>query len=252
MASHNGLPSSNRPRVRSTAADNVSCHAGVTRPEARSSSRAPWRCCSSPRQVHAAAVVVGLQVLPEVRELQRGTDFVGPRVELRVALSRDAQHQAADRICRSAAVLKQLRPSVVSRHAHVLPERAQEVFEEFDRQRAAANGRADRQEDGDGVGGLAEPGRQARLATGCCLPQSLHPAVQKELPFLGRPLPFVREIVGSAGKRVDRGQVDAGRGAAGAATPPESFRNDAVRRARRRRRRPLPLHYHSTSGMPAR
>ena len=75
------------------------------------------------------------------------------------------------------------------------------------------------------VGRLA--GADGRLGAirdvGDGVPQPAQPAVEQPMTLLDRPLPFVGEVVGRAGKRVDRRHVMPHVAAAPAATRPGKF-----------------------------
>src|SRR5262249_11277773 len=88
-----------------------------------------------PRHVDAAAAVVDAEVLPEVRELQSGAEAVGRLVQRRVVIAGDTEHESANRIRRSAAVVEHVAPGGVAIGRDILTERAHEIVEERDGQR---------------------------------------------------------------------------------------------------------------------
>jgi hypothetical protein len=68
-------------------------------------------------------------------------------VERRLIVASDPEHQPSDRVRRPATVVEQLVPTLVAVRANILPERAQEVFEEADRQPADPDGVREREKD---------------------------------------------------------------------------------------------------------
>ena len=82
------------------------------------------------RHVQTPLRPVALEVLPEVRELQRRADGVGSRVERAVAVAGHGQHEAADRIRRTPAIVEQSLPRLVSSGHDVLSKRAEQIVEQ--------------------------------------------------------------------------------------------------------------------------
>ena len=137
-ASHSGRPASNSARVRAAAAASAALPGGrhaVRRPDRPR--RAPWRThlvaragrCgrgrsrpSGPARSWSAAA----------RCRSRPTSASS----CALVVARDPQHQPADRIGRAAAVVEHVVPRRVAGHVDVLPERAQQILEQRDRQRA--------------------------------------------------------------------------------------------------------------------
>ena len=165
-------------------------------------SSAPAACTIVARHVEAALRAVPLEVLPEVRELQRGADRVRRGVEPSLAVAGDAQHQPADRIGRSPAVVEQVGPGLVALSRYVLPERAQQIVE------AAATSRShrrivSRERREDVAASESDPRTAARRRRR----EPRLPVVEQRQARVGVARAFVGEVVGHARKRVDRGDV---------------------------------------------
>ena len=79
------------------------------------------------RQIDPALGVVHANVLPEVRQLQRGAGEIGKLLPLRIAIAAKIQHEMADRIRRIAAIAEQVVESWVARHRLILTKRRQQV-----------------------------------------------------------------------------------------------------------------------------
>ena len=134
--SRSGWPASKSARVRVVQAARACRHSARRR-------RRPGREIVEPgaggapfrlRHVEPAARPVDGEVLPEVGELQRGADRVGPAVEPLVVVAEQAQHQSSDRIRRPPAVVVDLGPRAIAGDGHVLPERRQQRFEQGHRE----------------------------------------------------------------------------------------------------------------------
>ena len=95
------------------------------------------------REIETAAVVIALQVLPEIGQLQCSTHVVRPAIKLRAVMSRNPEHESANRIGRAAAVVQHVRPRRIAGHIHVLTEGAQQIVEQRDGQRAGSDSGAD-------------------------------------------------------------------------------------------------------------
>ena len=122
-----------------------------------------------------------------------------------VSIAGDAQHQPADRIGRTAAVVHHVVPRCVARDRHVLTKGAQQIFEQARRQPLVANRRAEREEDLVRVRRLTHFDRTARrvrfVRDGLSKPAQ--PAIEQPVTLLDRSRAFVGEIVGRAGERID-------------------------------------------------
>ena len=99
------------------------------------------------RHVEPPGAPVAAEVLPEVRQLQRGAQRVRRSIERLVAVAGDAQHEASDRIRRSPAVVEHVGPRGVAIRRGILTERAQQIVEERERQIERSNRVAERRED---------------------------------------------------------------------------------------------------------
>ena len=109
--------------------------AGVSWPPSRSARLAPDACQTSAGTYEPPALPVDGQVLPEVGQLQRRAQRVGTLDrDVLAPVAGEAQHQPADRVRRSAAVVEHVRPRRVARGGDVLAERAQQIVEQLDRQ----------------------------------------------------------------------------------------------------------------------
>ena len=95
------------------------------------------------------------QVLPEVRQLKRRAHRIRPRVELRVHVTGDAQHQASHRIGRAPAVVEQRRPVVVRVTVTSCRKALSRSSNRATGNRAAADARAECQKNRHRICGLA-------------------------------------------------------------------------------------------------
>src|SRR5262249_7579517 len=142
---------------------------------------------------------VASNVLPMIRELQRGADLVGATAERLVArLAEQHEHKASDRIGAVAAIFKHFVPRRVARLRLIEFERANEAIEEFDRQCVTANRRCQRDE--HGMPGFARITRE----------QFAPPPTQEfERPGATALVraDLVAQVVGPATKRVHRTEV---------------------------------------------
>src|SRR5206468_1898086 len=120
------------------------------------------------RHVDAAAPQVARHVLPEVGELERGANVVRARLALRVAVAEEREHDAPDRVGRAAAVREDVgegrEGGRVARG--IAPEGGEQVAQRLERQVAARDRVAERQEDGiDGARGVARGDAEAHAAS---------------------------------------------------------------------------------------
>jgi len=145
--------------------------------------------------VDPPAAQVHRQVLPVVRELERGAEIVGERKERRVALAEDDEHQPADGVGREPAVAEQLAPRLVALLHRVLAEGGQQIEEQLFRDVEPAHRLAEGDE--DRILGLAPIGGV----------EPVLPLVEllAAVPLVDR---LIGEIVGGAGEAVER--VDVG------------------------------------------
>jgi hypothetical protein len=78
-------------------------------------------------------------VLPEIDQLQGGADAVRLCQMFRFGPPKQVQHQTADRVGRTAAVVEQFRVIGIARFDHVLREGIKQVTEELDGQGVGGN-----------------------------------------------------------------------------------------------------------------
>src|SRR6202035_1230886 len=81
------------------------------------------------RDVHATFLEVAGDVLPKVRELQRGASGVGKKLALFVPIAAEIQDQAADRVRRIRAIVQDRVPARVALDRLVLPKGLQQIGE---------------------------------------------------------------------------------------------------------------------------
>jgi hypothetical protein len=101
------------------------------------------------RQVDAAFAEIDGEVLPEVRELERGADVVGARLALGVGVAEEVQHEVADRVRGVHAVVHELVERREAGEAHVHAERGEQPLKRLDRDRERPHGVGERDEDRD-------------------------------------------------------------------------------------------------------
>ena len=82
---------------------------------------------------------VARNVLPEIRQLQRGAGVIGKLLALGVAVAAEIQHQAAHRIRRIHAVIEHSVPGGIALHALVLSKGPQQIAERLLRNILRAN-----------------------------------------------------------------------------------------------------------------
>ena len=92
-ASASGRPCEKSARVSAAARVSATRHSGLIRRRPRSRRSAPAAASSVCGNVHPALLPVAFEILPEIRELERGADRVRHPVQAGVAIARDAQHQ---------------------------------------------------------------------------------------------------------------------------------------------------------------
>ena len=80
--------------------------------------------------VEPALLPVAIQILPEIRELQRCAESVRRSIERQIVVAGNPQHEAADRVGRSAAIVEQRVPGRVSMRRDILTKRAEQIVEE--------------------------------------------------------------------------------------------------------------------------
>ena len=143
-------------------------------------------------EVDPAAVEVTRDVLPEVRQLERGADLVRTRLALRVPVAEEREHDAADRVGRRAAVGDDVGEGreAAGLAGGVAAERGEELAQRLDRQREKDRILGRR--------GLAGAGEELRFPRREAL----------EAPLVD---PFVRQIVRAARERIDGREVVAER-----------------------------------------
>src|SRR5690348_1580180 len=142
------------------------------------------------RDVDAALLEVAADVLPEVRELQRGASGVGERLTLGVAVAEEIEHEAADRIRGVAAISDDIVPGFVAMNGLVLTKSAKQIAERLDRNFELARGRGKGHQ--NRMGGRAAEGALDFLV----------PGIEKlgGAPGVGD---FVAKIVGPAAVSID-------------------------------------------------
>ncbi len=243
-----GRPWSKSARVRAADAASAVCHSrGVVVMVAERSVEPGRRMPSTAprRHVEPAALPVDGEVLPEVGELQRRADGIGPAVEPRIVVAEEPQHEPPHGIGRPAAVVVHLRPGGVARDRDVLAEGEQQRLEERNRQAARPDGVADSEEDPVGTTRPWPPRPRARRRLAGRPPrdgpdrrvQPLQPVVEEAQAFaLGRSPPRRRSRRRS-GRTRRRPPRAAGSRPARARRPPGSSRS-ATRPARGSGRRP--------------
>ena len=148
------------------------------------------------RRVESPFLPIALEILPEVRELQRGAERVRRAIEPRIVVPGDAEHEPSDRVRRAAAVIEQARPRVVPMRRDILTKRAEQIVEERHRKMTRANGRTERHEHTV----VRSAFRHARV-------QPILPIIQQPQPFRVGPPSLVGKVVCCPGKRVERGDV---------------------------------------------
>ena len=79
------------------------------------------------RNVNAALLEISRDVLPEIGELQSGAGGVREALALRVAITAQIEHQAADGVRRIAAIAKHAVPIGIAVHHLVLAKRGQQI-----------------------------------------------------------------------------------------------------------------------------
>lgn len=156
------------------------------------------------RDVQPTGGPIASKVLPEIRELQRGAQRVGRSIEVFASIAGNAQHQAADRVGGSAAVVEQLAPRVVPSRHGILAERADEIVEQDQRQIELPNGVRDGPDD-EATEIVGRPGGRLFDRDRCM--QALLPGAEVFEPFGGRGRAFVCDVVRHARKRIHRGHV---------------------------------------------
>src|SRR5688500_14563248 len=83
--------------------------------------------------IEPALLPVALEVLPEVRQLQRGAQRIRRRIQPRVVVPRDPQDEPAHRIGRTAAIVEEGRPRVIAMRRDILTKRAEQIVEKRQR-----------------------------------------------------------------------------------------------------------------------
>ena len=210
------------------------------------------------RHVEPADPPVVAEVLPEVGQLQRGAQRVRRSIERVVAVAGDAQHETADRIGRSTAVIQHVAPRGVAGRHGILTERAHEIVEQRDGQVERPDRVADRGQNRSSRSVV--PGSPARRAeSGATIRrdgamQAGLPRAQLGLPLAGRRRAFVGDVVGDPREGIERPRhADASPPAAGA-TPRENSRSaiaPACRTPRTPRRAARPRKTPTHSNRPA-
>ena len=150
------------------------------------------------RHIEAIALPVAPDILPEVRQLQRRAERIGRFIQATIGVPRDSQHEASHRVRGSAAVIEHAVPGLVAVRRDILTKRAEQILEQADRKIAGAN---------RGAHGEKHLIRRIALRNLDTRVQPIVPIVQQPPPLLRRPASFVCEIVGGAGKRVERRDV---------------------------------------------
>jgi len=139
---------------------------------------------------------IDAEVLPEVGELQRAADGVGPGQRASVVDAVEMKQQATDRVCRATAVIEQLGAVGVARLGGVLRERVEQVGEE--RHGQAMSGQLNGQRP-EHLG----PARRWR-PTGRDRHEISAKRGQVGEARVGRRIAFIGDVVGRAGEAVDR------------------------------------------------
>ncbi len=111
----------------------------------------------------------------------------------RLGAAEQVQDQAADRVGRAAAVVEQFRVVGVAFLDDILREGVEQVAEELDRQGVFANHFGERDEKW-----------RLRRRAGCDAVQFRLIGGQAGQPFFGHRIAFVGDVVGAAGKTIDR------------------------------------------------
>ena len=183
------------------------------------------------RHVEAAARPVLRQVLPEIRQLQRGAHRVRGEVERRIVVAGDAEHEPSHRVGRSRAIVDQALPRRIPLDGHVLPEGADQIVEQLDRQPVPPNRVAQSHEHG-----IVRRRRDIAARRHGAGVQTAAPLIERVETLRRGHVAFVREIVGAAARTHRWPRSTAASRAAAGARPPESSRNGCAPAARRRRR----------------
>ena len=245
--SHTRRPCSKHSRVRVTQRASASAQAGGDTAGGKIVDRRTDAVIHLARHVEPSRAPVAAEVLPEVRELQRRAQRVRRRLQTRVTIPADPQHEPPDRIGGPATVVEEIGPRVVPSGRGILRERAQQIVEELERQVEFAHRVAERDED-EIVPALVDG--DPRSAGG--LMEALLPRAQARAPHVRCITPFVGDVVRDAGERIDRSHVGThGRGK-------QARRHGKVLVMIRRERRARLVGtieraaYHSVSGWPAR
>ena len=100
------------------------------------------------RNVDSVFLEIARDVLPEIRELQRGASGVGKCLALGVAVAAQIEHEAANRIRGIAAVTEHVVPGGVARDGLILAKRCKQIGEGLDGNFAGANRGCKRDENG--------------------------------------------------------------------------------------------------------
>ena len=147
--------------------------------------------------VDATFLPVALDILPEVRQLQRRADGIGPFITTWIAIPRNPQHQTADGVGRSPGVVEDILPLRVPLHEYVLLECAQEVVEQGHLQLERPHCRRQRREDVAGVGTVALDATRGGVV------ETLPPFVEQFEAAIVSVAAFVSEVVGDTGEGID-------------------------------------------------
>jgi hypothetical protein len=175
-------------------------------------------------QIHPITIEeIAPDILPEVRHLERGAHRVGhqehrgviaqtfplPPPTVWEGIQNHRQHDAPHGVRAARAVVEQLLPSVVARHALVLLERAQQIMERPRIERAAAHRPRERPEDGVAGRRFAPSAREASRLIHQFMPA--RELLQRGRARLGRARVLVGDVVGAAAEGVDGREVVAQR-----------------------------------------
>jgi hypothetical protein len=139
-------------------------------------------------------VQIAADVLPEIRQLQRGAGVVGEALALLVAIPADIEDETPDGIGAAAAIIGELLERIVARDALVLLEGVDQIEERLDGDVMAVDGLVEREVDGAG-----------RIA-GVTVMQLASEAVEK-LERLLDVVNFIAQIVRDSAEGVDVAEI---------------------------------------------
>jgi hypothetical protein len=158
-------------------------------------------------QIQATASPVTPEILPEVGELKRSTEGIRGLVQPLVTIPRNAQDQTSDGIGGSATVIEHFLPRVISMRRNILPERAQQIFKQRERQLPPPDCIAESQKHLIVVIAADPLGVRTWLEVVYTATKPIAPAVNQTMTLRVRSHALIGEIIGRSGKCIDSGHV---------------------------------------------